>query len=395
MRIAIFAETFLPKFDGIANTLCYLLKHLAKRGHTSLMFAPQGAPARYANTPIIGLSSFRFPFYPDLKLVNPTFNNVERELAEFRPDVVHLVNPAILGLIGMRHANALDVPVVASYHTDIPGYAARYGVPMLEEPLWSYFRWIHNRADLNLCPSQYTRNELLEHGFERVRIWGRGVDMTRFNPSHRNHTWRERLTGGHPEKELLLYVGRLAVEKRIDWLRPVIDALPDARLAIVGDGPIRGDLEKLFEGTPTIFTGYLQGVDLSSAYAAGDLFVFPSASETFGNVVLEAMASGMPVIAPRAGGPVDHVKDAHNGFLFDPGSMDDLVHLTTWLYSQPNLWRRLGLSARDYAESQSWESLLDGLLKDYAEVAAKGTGWHSGQRQPFWADTGTSAGWFH
>jgi glycosyltransferase involved in cell wall biosynthesis len=367
MRIALFTESFLPKQDGVATTLCYLLEHLAVRGHDSLMFAPEGAPARYAQTPIVGLSGFAFPLYPELKLVPPLVD-VQRQLADFEPDVVHLVNPASLGLVGLRHARAFGLPVVASYHTDIPGYAERYGLGMFRDPLWAYFRWLHNQADLNLCPSGYTRAELESHGFQRVKVWSHGVDTERYSPCHYSEPWRLRLSNGCAELPLLLYVGRLATEKRVDWLRDLLEQLPEVRLAIVGDGPLRSALEELFANTPTVFTGYLQGADLAHAYASADLFVFPSANETFGNVVLEAMASGLPVIAPRSGGPVDQVVDGENGFLFESDDMAELVSLTRWLISDPSYIRQLGATARAYAELQSWEGLLDALLDDYASL---------------------------
>lgn len=367
MRIAFFTETFLPKLDGVTNTLCYLLEHLANRGHASLMFAHQSAPARYADTSIVGLSGFPFPLYPELKLIPPLVD-VEQQLAAFRPDLVHLVNPASLGLAGLRHARNLGVPIVASYHTDVPGYAARYGLGLLRDPLWAYFRWIHNQADLNLSPSHFTKAELEAHGFQRVKVWGRGVDTVRFNPRHHSETWRLRLSGGRPEAPLLLYVGRLAAEKRVEWLRPVLDALPEARLAIVGDGPLHSTLEELFADTPTVFTGYLRGKDLAHAYASADLFVFPSANETFGNVILEAMASGLPVITPRSGGPVEHVVNGKNGFLFEPDDLTDLISLVGWLVSDPVYVRWLGAAACAYAQSQNWEVVLDGLLEEYVTL---------------------------
>jgi glycosyltransferase involved in cell wall biosynthesis len=378
MRLAIFTETFLPKWDGIANTLCYLLKHLDVRGHACLMFAPEGAPAQYAETPIVGLPSMTFPFYRDLKLVPPLVD-VEAELTSFEPDIVHLVNLASLGLVGMRHAHDLGVPVVASYHTDLPGYARHYGIGLLEDPIWAYFRWLHNQADLNLCPSHFTKKELEAHEFERVDVWGRGVDTERFNPQWRDGEWRNRLTDGNPNSPLMLYVGRLATEKRIDWLRPLLDIVPDARLAIIGDGPIREDLEALFEGTNTIFTGFLDGMDLSRAYAAADLFVFPSASETLGNVVLEAMASGLPVVAAGAGGPVDHVKHRVNGFLSDPDDPADFAALAWRCISDPDLLHTLSESARTYAETQTWELIFDDLLDKYQELIENGPQAPSGE----------------
>lgn len=367
MRIAIFTETFLPKWDGVANTLCYLLEHLARRGHSSLMFAPEGAPAHYAATRIVGLPSFAFPFYRDLKVVPPIVN-VTDVLAAFKPDLVHLVNLASLGLIGMHHARDLNVPTVASYHTDMPQYARLYGMGVLEDPIWAYFRWLHNQADLNLCPSQYTQQQLEARAFERVAIWGRGVDTQRYNPAHRTQEWRLRLTQGEPDRPLLLYVGRLATEKRIDWLRPVLDHMPDAALALVGDGPLREELCRLFAGTRTTFTGYLEGLDLARAYAASDLFVFASTSETFGNVVLEAMASGLPVIAAGAGGPVDHIRNGENGFLSDPNDPTDFAALVSRAISDDNLLAQMSKTARAYAETQTWDMILDGLLAQYERV---------------------------
>lgn len=375
MRIAIFTETFLPKWDGIANTLCYLLEHLAKRGHASLMFAPEGAPLRYAETRIVGLPSYAFPFYRDLKLVPPVFN-VTEELAEFDPDVVHLVNLASLGLVGMRHARDLGVPVVASYHTDLPAYARLYGMRLLEDPIWAYFRLLHNQADLNLCPSHYTKMQLESHDFERVKVWGRGVDTEQYHPRQADSAWRHRLTGGYPERPLMLYVGRLATEKRIDWLRPIMDLVPGVALAIVGDGPLGDELKEVFAGTQTVFTGYLKGDDLAHAYASADLFTFPSPSETFGNVVLEAMASGLPVVAAGAGGPVDHVFHGQNGFLSDPEDRQDFAALVWRCFSDPILLKKMSRAARDYAATQTWELILDGLLEQYATVIRQGPGNH-------------------
>jgi glycosyltransferase involved in cell wall biosynthesis len=368
MRIAIFAETFLPKWDGVAHTLCRLLEHLRARGHEGLMFAPLGAPPAYADTPIVGLPCFPLPFYPELRLVRPGADLGAR-LAAFRPDVVHVANPAILGLLGLRKARELGAPVVASYHTDIPGYTQYYGVGWMIEPLWAYFRWLHNQADLNLAPSRFTREQLRARGFERLGIWARGVDAERFHPRHRDRAWRARLGGGDGNGPLLLYVGRLATEKRVEWLRPLLAALPGARLAIVGAGPLRNELAEEFAGTPTTFLGYLTGHDLACAYAAADLFVFPSASETFGNVVLEAMASGLPVIAPDAGGQVDHVRDGRNGYLFSAGSRAHLVTQVLQVARNPGLRRRLAAGARAYAETRTWTANLDGLLSEYEALA--------------------------
>jgi len=370
MRIAFFTETFLPKIDGVVNTLCHLLDYLAGRGHASLLFAPEGGPGRYAQTPVIGLPGVSLPIYPELKIVLPHID-VSRHLTAFRPDLIHIINPVSLGLAGLNQAQHLHVPVVASYHTDIPGFAMRWGFGVLRDPFWTYFRWLHNQADLNLCPSTFTEAELISQGFERTKIWSRGVDIERFNPHHRSAEWRNRLTGGRPESPLLLCVSRLSLEKRLDWLRPALAALPQARLAIVGDGPARSDLERLFAATPTIFTGYLRGHDLACAYAAADVFVFPAANETFGNVALEAMASGVPVVAARSGGVLDHVLDRQTGLLFDPESQADLAAAVAKLITNPWLARSLGKAARQYAENKNWAAVFDKLLDDYAALVYK------------------------
>ncbi|MFN8473552.1 MAG: glycosyltransferase family 1 protein [Anaerolineae bacterium] len=367
MRVALFSEVFMPKVDGVVTTLRYLLDHLALRGHTSVLFAPEGGPNRYARTVVWGLHGVSCPFYPELKLVPPSVD-LRVHLDTFRPDLIHVFNPFSLGVAGLRQAHRLKVPIVASYHTDVPGYAKRWGLGLLRSPLWAYVRWLHSQADLNLCPSRTTLADLTEQGIPRVKIWTRGVDTKRFTPDKRTEAWRWQLSQGDPDAPLLLYVGRLSVEKRVELLRPVLDALPHARLVIVGDGPSRPALESLFAGTRTIFTGYLLGDDLANAYAAADVFVFPSANETLGNVVLEAMASGLPVIAPASGGVLEHVIPGDNGLLFARDDVVGLVSAAQQLTAEPAYAAALGVNGRARALGQTWSNVLDGLLDDYRAV---------------------------
>lgn len=369
MRVAIFAETFLPKWDGVAHTTCRLLEHLERCGIESLMFAPEGAPARYAATPIIGQPCFAVPFYPDLRLAQPR-QGLGGELADFAPDLVHLINPALMGMAGLRRARELDVPVVASYHTDIPGYLEKYNLSLFRDLVWSVFRWIHNQADLNLCPTAWISRQLEQQGFERVAIWGRGVDCKHFRPDRRTQAWRERLTGGEADAPLLIYAGRLALEKRVDVLRPVLDSVPGVRLAILGDGPERANLETLFAGTATVFTGRLAGDDLADAYAAGDIFTFPGENETFGNVVLEAMASGLPCLVAAHSGLCDRVRNGIDGFLFEPGNSAQLATLVRWLLRDREYREDLGRQALAFARTQTWQRNLDGLLGQYERTLA-------------------------
>jgi len=364
MRIALFTETFLPKTDGVVNTLCHVLDHLARRGHASLLFAPAGGPGRYAQTPVIGLPAVPFPLYPELKLVPPTVDVSDR-LAAFGPDLIHVFNPVSLGVAGLRHARELGIPVAASYQTDLPGFAARWGLGLFSDLLWGYLRWVHDQADLNFCPSRFTLRELAQRGFRNLRVWGRGVDTERFHPCHASADWRARLTDGHPDAPLIVAVSRIAPEKRLAMLQPVIDALPSARLAVIGDGPTRWLLESQFAGTPTVFTGYLRGADLAAAYASADIFVLTGANETFGNVVLEAMASGLPVVVPDTGGQMDHVQHEVNGLIYRAEDGDALTAAVARLAADLPLARRLGAAGRAYAERQRWDVILDGLLTDW------------------------------
>jgi len=370
MRIALFTETFLPKIDGVVNTLCYLLGHLEKRGHQTLLFAPEGSEASYGSTPVVTLKGFRFPLYPEIRLV-PPWAQVGEALHHFQPDLVHLLNPLALGVAGLRQARRLGLPTVASYHTDLPGYAQLYGFKSLDRVAWSYLRWVHSQAHLNLCPSYATLHQLQARNFPGLKIWSRGVDTERFRPGHYNEVTRSRLSGGHPRQPLLLCVSRLATEKRLDWLLPLMRALPGVRLALVGDGPEKAALQRRFAGLPVVFTGYLHGEELARAYASADVFVFPSASETFGNVVLEAQASGLPVVAANAGGPAELVQDGWNGFLFAPQDQETMIADVRRLAGDRRLAHRLGRAARVQAETRSWTAVLDGLLRDYALLREK------------------------
>jgi glycosyltransferase involved in cell wall biosynthesis len=367
MRIALFTETFLPRVDGVTHTACQLLEHLARRGHASILFAPHGAPARYADTPVIPLEGLRFPPYPDFKLISP-FVRIEGVLRDFAPDLIHALNPITLGLAAIRHARRLGVPVVASYHTDVPGFLARWGHRALGCAMQAYMRWVHNQADLNLCPSRVTMAHLERLGYKRLKVWSRGVDGDRFHPRKRGDDWRARLTDGETDKPLFVFVGRLSHEKRVHWIRPVFDALPGVRLAVVGDGPARPALQRLFASTPTVFTGALRGDDLAHAYASADAFVFPGANETLGNVVLEAMASGLPVIAPRAGGYLDFVIEDETALLFDPEHQDEMIAHMQRLAVNAHLARQLGAAGRARMRTCSWANVLDGLCDDYLSV---------------------------
>jgi glycosyltransferase involved in cell wall biosynthesis len=275
----------------------------------------------------------------------------------------------VLGLGGIWLARTRGVPLVASYHTHLPKYLEHYGMGMFEPLLWELLKAAHNQAALNLCTSSAMVEELSQHGIQHTALWQRGVDTDLFRPEWRNQTMRSKLTGVHGDSDsLLLYVGRLSAEKQIERIRPVLDALPQARLALVGDGPHRQQLEKVFAGSATTFVGYLGGEDLASAYASADAFLFPSSTETLGLVLLEAMAAGCPVVGANRGGIPDIVTDGVNGCLYDPDSPASLTAATERLLASTERRQALRLAARAEAERWGWAGATQQLRRFYSEV---------------------------
>ncbi len=369
MRIALFTETFLPKVDGIVTRLRHTVEQLQRHGHQVLVICPAGAPKEYQGAQIYGLSAFPLPLYPELKIAVPR-PAIRGVLERFCPDLIHVVNPAVLGLAGIYYAKVLNLPLVASYHTHLPQYLQHYGLGALEGFLWELLKAMHNQAQLNLCTSTAMVAELRAHGIEHLDLWQRGVDTEMFHPRLAAAKMRQRLSQGHPESPLLLYVGRVSPEKEIEQIRPVLEAMLGARLAIVGDGPHREVLEKHFHGTPTYFVGYLKGLELASAYASADAFIFPSRTETLGLVLLEAMAAGCPVVAANSGGIPDIVTDGVNGYLFDPQAPQGAVQATQRLLAAGQERESLRAEARREAERWGWSAATSQLEEFYRGVIA-------------------------
>jgi glycosyltransferase involved in cell wall biosynthesis len=368
VRIAFFTETFLPKVDGIVTRLTKTVQHLVAAGDEVLVFCPEGAPAQYMGARVVGVPALPLPLYPELKLALPR-PAVSEALERFAPDVVHVVNPAVLGLGGIWLARTKGYPLVASYHTHLPKYLEHYGMGMLEPLLWELLKAAHNQARLNLCTSTAMVEELAAKGIQHTALWQRGVDTELFRPELRSGAMRQRLHGNHDDRgSLLLYIGRLSAEKQIERIRPVLEALPDARLALVGDGPYRQQLEKLFEGTATTFVGYLAGEDLAAAYASGDAFLFPSSTETLGLVLLEAMAAGCPVVGANRGGIPDIVNDGENGCLYDPDQPRSLISAVERLLGDGATRSQLRQAARQEAERWGWSGATEQLRSYYRQV---------------------------
>ncbi len=360
------AEAFLPKVDGVSKTAYLAVRHLQRTGREVLVFAPDIAPTSIGPTQVIPLPSFGLPVAPETRIALPTLS-IGDYLDDFKPDLIHLFSPALLSVSAMLAGRRRGIPIVANYQTDLPGYAEHYGFPLLSLPTREWLRYIHNGCHLTLVPSNFTLRQLQSWGYHRLRRWGRGVNGQRFNPRHRSRIWREKLLNGRdPASLLCIYVGRLAVEKRVDLLLEVART-PGVALTIIGDGAMRAELETLFAGTDTHFMGYLYGDELSQAFASADVFTFTGAAETFGQVVQEAMASGLPCVVINQGGVADLVEHGETGFLCadDPESFATAARL---LRDDPTLRRHMAASARRAAERQPWSAIMAQLERYYIEA---------------------------
>jgi glycosyltransferase involved in cell wall biosynthesis len=386
MRIAIFTDTYPPQVNGVARTLARLVGHLVDTGHEVALVTTRGDGQ--GPTPDAGRLAFELrlpgmpvPVYPELLL--PRWpNRRERQFLEaFDPDVVHCATESVLGWWGRRWAVRSQRPLVTSFHTNFPAYAAGYGLGFAEGGAWSLLRRFHAPAFRTLAPSRDTVAELHRRDFHpRLDIWSRGVNGEQFSPAHRSHVTREELAPG--AEVILLYVGRLAPEKRLPLL---LEAFPlvrerareqageqagiDVGLVLVGGGPIEAELRK--RPVPGIhLAGYRTGLDLARAYASADVFAFPSDTETFGNVVLEAMASGLPVVGVDRGGVRDSIFPGETGYLTPPGEVEPFAQALLGLVKDPLLRARMGTRARAEAEGRTWPRILDGVVDTYREAAA-------------------------
>lgn len=373
MRIAYVTESFPPDINGVAHTALRVAEHLAARGHEPLVIAPEPAdgqprPDRVLGYPVVRMPSFALPLYKGLRvgLPGPRLRSV---IAAHKADLVHLAGPFVLGAGGGAAAKKLRVPTVAVYATDMAAYARAYHTgPAGQAICWWRLRRIHNAVDRNLAPSSAAAEDLRAHGVGRVWIWGRGVDTVRFDPAKRSHELRARLA---PNGELIVgYVGRLAAEKRIDLLAGVAE-LPGVRLVLIGNGPTEAAARRAVPGA--LFLGPRHGEQLATAYASLDIFVHAGPYETFGNTLQEAAASGLPVVAPAAGGPLDLVADGETGFLVAPGDADAITSAVAKLAGDKALRTGQGLAARRRMLARTWPALGDELIGHYEAVLA-GTG---------------------
>ncbi len=365
MKIAFFTETFLPKIDGVVTRITRTLDALESLGHEALIFAPHDPPSFYRNFRVINVPALPFkPWYPELFLGLPR-PRLGRELDAFQADIVHVVNPVILGLWGTTIAKQRNLPLLASYHTDITQYAVHLNLPFLSPISRIFLRDVHNQAHVNLCTSQPMVDSAKSLGIRRVRLWPKAVDTERYHPQNYSLEMRKRLSKGHPDAPLMLYVGRLSHEKRLDWLLEAMKRLSGVRLAFIGSGPAEEHLKTLFSETDTHFMGYMSGQELAEAYASADVFAFPSDTETLGFVAMESMASGVPAVGARAGGIPDVIQHGVNGLLFTPGDTEDLVQQLSTLLFDANLRDKLSTQARQDMEQWNWQAATQKLVSYY------------------------------
>jgi glycosyltransferase involved in cell wall biosynthesis len=371
MRIAFVTEVFLPKIDGITNRLRHTIETLSAGGHEVLVIAPEDAVDEHAGARVVRVPGPAFPPYPGLRISLPD-PRIAWELARFAPDVVHAVGPACLGIWGSLAARSLNLPLIASYHTDFPRYLPGYGLEWVQPALWPLIRSVHNLASRNLAPSRFTCDELRQHGVESVGLWRGGVDTERFHPDKRSLEMRMRLTDGRPDRPVMLYVGRVSPEKNLGVLARILDATPGLTCAIVGDGPARAELEReTFAGRDARFLGFLRGEELAAAFASADVFVMPSRTETLGFVVLEAMSAGCPVVAARAGGIPDLVDHDETGLLYDPDCEEEAVAAVQELVAHRGRRAFHARLARKKAEEGSWAAETENLLDQYRRTIAR------------------------
>lgn len=363
----IITETFLPSTDGVVTRLKHAISYLLDQGHEVVVVAPDLGVKSYKNAIVEGVKTTPTPFYR-----NKRFAIWQRSpgklLKKHKPDIVHAVNPAIMGVSGVHYAARMGYPLLASYHTNLPQYLDYYKIYKPLKPIfWKYLRRYHNKAAINLCTSETVRKELVEKDFHNVHVWRRGVDIEKYHPDYYSKDMRRRLAGGESDKKLLVFIGRLALEKEIDRIKPLLERRSDIRFAIIGDGPARKDLEETFRGTDTIFTGFLHGDELSQAFASADAFIFPSVTETLGLVILEAMASGLPIIAAKSGPTLEQIDEGRTGLLYDHKNAQSLIYAVDQL-NDTAFMNEMKEKARLEAEKHSWEKPSKQLLDFYYEV---------------------------
>lgn len=369
MKIAIFTDTFTPQVNGVARTFQRFVEYLDDNHIEYRLFVPETEEELFS-TEVIRFTSLPFFLYPECRLALPNVFHIKKELEEFKPDLIHIATPFNMGLTGLYYGKKLKIPMVGSYHTHFDRYLQYYDMQFLSRWLWRYLNWFHSYFQKTFVPSKETKFEVTRHGISNVHIWSRGIDCGKFSPRFSSKRVREQYNITTPY--ILSFVGRLSPEKDLDILMKIAQQLPPEVKAkvhwiITGDGPLFEEFNQQKPDNMTL-TGYLKGDSLAEIYAASNLFVFPSSTETFGNVVLEAFACGTAVIGARAGGVQEIIEHERTGLLCKPRDVEDFVTGISRLIKDDTGLKLMGLEARDYALKCSWDSIFSDLLLHYQEV---------------------------
>ena len=375
MRVTLVTETFAPQVNGVSRTLGQLVGYLESVGDSVQVVHPDYGVAASGvgpNNDRCRVASVPLPGYAEVRVPVPPFGAVSRRIDAFQPDLIHVATEATLGWHVLRHARRRDIPVVSSFHTNFDQYCDHYRLGWGKGLAWRYLRWFHNRTRETYAPSDVTIDDLAARGFERLVLWPRGVDAELFRPDRPGRATLRQTLGFAPDDVVIGHVSRLAAEKNTSHLaaalRLVAAACPRVRFLVVGDGPERPAFERAL-GPEARFVGYRSGTDLADHYSSMDLFAFASVTETFGNVLLEAAASGLPVAAVRAGGVGAIIDDGVTGTLVPPGQppralAEALIHLG----AAPARRRAMAQAARQYATEQTWDSIMSRLRGNYLDV---------------------------
>ena len=370
MKVAYFTESLPPNTDGVVKTLCHLINTLEDNKVDFRFYSPVKPDNSFTwNEHVYKVPAVPFFLYKDYKMGLPYFNGIFSKLDEYRPDMIHIVSPTLLGLYGLNYAHSRNIPVVTSYHTHFVSYFSYFGLSGLEKVGWNFLQWFHNRCLKTYVPSPSACQELETRGIQNVELWQRGIELDRFSPSLRNNELKSAI-GVDEDCPVLLFVGRLINHKDLNDL---VDAhhLLNAqgfkyKIVIVGDGPMRNELEQKL--SQAHFTGYQYGQDLARWYASSDVFVFPSTTETFGNVILEAFASGIPAVGVAKGGVADIINHGRDGLIAKPNDPVDFAKQISYFLSHPDERYQYGRIARETAKTYSWKAINTRLLQSYENV---------------------------
>lgn len=354
--------------DGVTRVLYKMIEQLKEHNVENIFFSPIIPETAQRPTPMFEVPSLTIPIYKEYKFAIPGYKKFEEKLKEFRPDILHINSPCSLGYAAVKYGQKNNIPVVATYHTHFPSYAKYYKVKALENLGWNYLRTLYNKCESVYVPSEPIMKELETHGLDTVQFMPHGVDINTFSPSFKSSYWREGI--GLQNKKIILFAGRLVWEKDLKDLakayKIITSQRDDADFVIAGDGPVRDELKSMMP--KAIFLGYKTGKDLSMIYASSDIFAFPSTTETFGNVTLEAMASGIPPVCVREGGSYGIINDGENGLIAMPHNPESFAEKIIYLLENEEKRKEISNNAYKFSQTQTWDKIIAKLLENYNEV---------------------------